>query len=217
VGSDNTFHPFCVVGGDPQDKKFAGEDTFLVIGDGNDIREHVTIHLGTATGSGTTRIGDNNLLMVGAHVGHDAIVGSGCVIGNNVMLAGHVVLGDRISMMGGSAVHHFVSIGDYAFIAAYSQIHADVPPYVKVAGNDEIRAINVIGIRRGGKVSDEDIAALEVAAKTLFLRRKTPMSTKIQTLRQTPGLNPRVEEVLDCIDRRTRGKHGRYLEGLRRG
>ncbi len=214
-GSDNTFHPFCVVGGDPQDKKFAGEDTYLVLGDGNDIREHVTIHCGTATGGGTTRVGDSNLLMVGAHIGHDAIVGSGCVIGNNVMLAGHVVIGDRVSMMGGSAVHHFVTIGDYVFIAGYAQIHADIPPYVKVAGNDDIRAINVVGIRRGGKVSEDDLAALEVAAKALFLRRKTPMSVKIDAMKADSNLNPRVRQVIDSIERRSRGKHGRYLEGLR--
>jgi UDP-N-acetylglucosamine acyltransferase len=216
-GSDNTFHPFCVVGGDPQDKKFAGEDTFLVLGDGNDIREHVTIHTGTHTGGGTTRVGDHNLIMVGAHIGHDATVGNRCVIGNNVMLAGHVVLGNRISMMGGSAVHHFVTIGDYAFIGGYAQIHADVPPYVKVDGEDEIRTVNIVGLRRSGEVSDTDIAALEVAAKTLFLRKKQPLALKMEALEAESNLNPRVKQIIDSIRRRDLGKHGRYLEGLRRG
>lgn len=215
IGSDNTFHPHCVIGGDPQDKKFRGEHTRLIIGDANDIREYVTIHTGTATGAGTTRVGDNNLIMVGAHIGHDANVGDNCVLGNNIMLAGHVVVGSRVSMMGGSAVHHFVTIGSYAFIGGYTQIHVDVPPYVKVDGEDKIRGVNVIGLRRSGEVDDVDIAALEVAARRLFIN-KQPMSVKIAEMLADPALNVRVREVIDTIRRRALGRHGRYLEGQRK-
>ena len=216
AGSDNTFHSFCVVGGDPQDKKFAGEETHLILGDGNEIREHVTIHTGTSTGGGTTRVGDHNLIMVGAHIGHDATVGSRCVIGNNVMLAGHVVIGDYVSMMGGSAVHHFTTIGDYSFVGGYAQIHLDVPPYVKVDGEDRIRAVNSVGLRRSGRVAEDDIAALEVAIRTLFVSKKQPMSVKIDAMMADPNLNGRVRDVVDSIRRRTMGKSGRYLESLRR-
>ena len=215
-GSDNTFHPFCVVGGDPQDKKFSGETTHLILGDGNEVREHVTIHTGTSTGGGTTRVGDHNLIMVGAHVGHDATIGSRCIIGNNVMLAGHVVLGDFVSMMGGSAVHHFVTIGNHAFVGGYSQVHVDVPPYVKVDEEDRIRAVNSIGLRRSGKISEEDIAALEVAARKLFVSKRAPMSVKMEAMLADANLNPRVREIIDAIRRRSLGRSGRYLESLRR-
>ena len=216
LGSDNTLHPFCVVGGDPQDKKFDGEPTRLVVGDNNQVREHATIHTGTAAGGGVTRIGDDNLIMVGAHVGHDAIIGDSCVIGNNVMLAGHVRLGDRVSMMGGAAAHHFVTIGDYAFIGGYAHVHIDVPPYVKVDGEDQVRAVNSIGLRRGGRVDEADIAALEVAVRRLFVAKKQPVATTIREMLADPQLNPRVREVVDTIRRRALGKHGRYLEGDRK-
>ena len=216
IGSDNVFFPNCVIGADPQDKKFRGEDTRLVIGDGNMIREAVTIHTGTAVGGGVTRVGDNNLLMVNCHIGHDVRIGSDCVLGNNAMFAGHCHIGNRVSLMGGAALHHFVSVGDYAFIGAYSRIHHDVPPYVKVDGADEIRAINVIGLRRGG-ISDEDIAALDVAGRRLFVGRKRPMSVIIKELLDDEALNGRVKEMVDFLRRRDLGRHGRYLESLRHG
>jgi UDP-N-acetylglucosamine acyltransferase len=214
-GSDNTFHPFCVVGGDPQDKKFDGETTYLVVGDGNEFREHVTVHTGTAKGGGTTRIGDQNLVMVGAHVGHDATIGSHCILGNNILLAGHVVIEDRVSMMAGSAVHHFVTIGTLAFIGGYSQIHVDVPPYVKVDGEDKIRTVNNVGLRRSGLVDEEDIAQLHVAVRQLFVSKKKPISVVIGEMLADPQLNGRVREVIDTVRRRALGKHGRYLEGQR--
>ena len=215
LGSDNTLHPGCVVGGDPQDKKFRGEETRLVMGDGNDIRENVTIHTGTAAGSGVTVIGDRNLIMVGAHIGHDAVVGDDCVLGNNIMLAGHVEIGNRVSMMGGAACHHFVSIGDFAFVGGYAHIHIDVPPYVKVDGEDRIRAVNVIGLRRSGQADDADIAALEIAVRRLFVSKKQPVATIIKELLADENLNPRVREVVDVVRRRALGRHGRYLEGSR--
>lgn len=216
IGSDNVLHPGCVIGGDPQDKKFRGEETRLVIGDGNDIRENVTIHTGTAAGAGVTVVGDNNLIMVSAHIGHDAVIGDGCVLGNNVMLAGHVEIGNRVSMMGGAACHHFVTIGDLAFVGGYSQIHVDVPPYVKIDGEDRIRAVNVVGLRRSGAATDADIAALQVAVRRLFVSKKQPIAVVIREMLADPDLNPRVREVVDTVRRRALGRHGRYLEGNRR-
>ncbi len=215
IGSDNVFHPNCVIGNDPQDKKFRGEETRVTLGDRNIVREAVTIHSGTQVGGGLTRVGDDNLLMVNAHIGHDAIVGSGCVIGNNVMLAGHVQIGNRVSMMGGSACHHFVTVGDLAFIGGYSQIHTDIPPYVKVDGEDRIRDVNGIGLRRAGGFSDEDIAALQFTVRRMFVSKKQPVSVVIREMLADPKLNPRCREVIDTIRRRALGKHGRFLEGNR--
>ncbi len=214
IGSDNEVFPNAVLGANPQDKKFKGEPTRLVIGDGNMIREAVTIHVGTEAGGGMTRLGHRNLLMVNVHLGHDVSVGNDCIFANNVMLAGHCHVGNRVSLMGAAALHHFVSIGDFVFAGAYSRIHHDVPPYVKVDGADEIRGVNVVGLRRGG-MSDEEIAALEIAARRLFYAKRTPMSVAISELMADPGLNPRVREMVDFLRRRNLGTKGRYLESLR--
>ena len=213
IGRDNVFFPNVTVGADPQDKKFRGEPTRLIIGDNNHFREGCTVHVGTAAGGGVTRVGDDNLLMVNVHVGHDVTLGSDCVLGNNVMLAGHCHVGDRVSMMGGSAMHHFVSVGDFAFVGGYARIHHDVPPFVKVDEADEIRGINVVGLRRGG-LSDVDIAALEVAGRRLF-GKKVPMSVAIAEMVADADLNPKVREMVDFLRRRNLGRSGRYLESLR--
>ena len=214
IGSDNVFFPNCTLGTDPQDKKFRGESTRLVVGDNNHFREHVTVHVGTDAGGGVTRIGDGNLLMVNVHLGHDVSLGNDCVLGNNVMLAGHCHIGNRVSLMGGSALHHFVSIGDYAFIGGYARVHHDVPPFVKVDDADQIRGVNVVGLRRGG-LGDADIAALEVAGRALFVRKKQAMSVTIAALLADANLNPKVREMIDFLRRRNLGKNGRYLESLR--
>ena len=217
VGSDNVFFPNCTLGTDPQDKKFRGESTRLVIGDNNHFREHVTIHVGTDAGGGVTRVGDGNLLMVNVHLGHDVTLGDDCILANNVMLAGHCHIGNRVSMMGGSATHHFVSIGDFAFIGGYARVHHDVPPFVKVDDADQIRGVNVIGLRRGG-LGDADIAALEIAGRRLFYSKKRkPMSVTIAEFMAESDLNPRVKELVDFLRRRNLGKQGRYLESLRHG
>jgi UDP-N-acetylglucosamine acyltransferase len=214
IGSDNEIFPNAVIGATPQDKKFKGEPTRLVIGDGNMLREAVTIHVGTEAGGGVPRVGDRNLLMVNCHLGHDVTLGSDCIFANNVMLAGHCHVGNRVSIMGAGALHHFVSIGDLVFIGAYSKIRHDVPPYMKVDGPDEIRGVNVVGLRRAG-MDEADIAALEIAARRLFYAKKKPMSLTITELLADTSLNPRVREMVDFLRRRNLGTKGRYLESLR--
>src|SRR3954471_535939 len=150
VGKDNIFFPNSVIGTAPQDKKYKGAPTRLEIGNGNAFREAVTIHTGTEKGGGVTRIGDNNLYMVNVHVGHDCQFGSNCVLANNVMIAGHVVCGDNVSMMGVAGVHHFVTIGDFAYIGGAARIHHDVPPFVKIDGSDQVRGLNSVGLQRAG-------------------------------------------------------------------
>ena len=214
IGKNNVFYPNSVIGAPPQDLKFKGETSFLEIGDNNQIREAVTIHLGTEGGGSLTRIGSDNLLMVNAHIGHDTTLGDRCIIANNVMLAGHIVLGNNVVLNGGVGVTAFVTIGDFAYAAGYSQINHDVPPFMKVSDRDRVRALNTIGLRRGG-VGEDDIAALEEAARELFGSRQ-PIAKTLQELAATNGsLNLRVRQLIDFLRRRDLGKHGRYLESLR--
>jgi UDP-N-acetylglucosamine acyltransferase len=213
IGEGNTFFPNSVIGTAPQDRKFRGAVTRLEIGDGNVFREAVTLHVGTEKGGGVTRVANNNLFMINAHVGHDAQMGSNCTISNNVMIAGHVVIGDNVAMMGGVGVHHFVTIGDFAYIGGYARVHHDVPPYCKIDGADTIRGLNAVGLRRAG-VSEADIEALEDACRRLFYREK-PFSVAMAEFDTMNGLNPYVKQMITFLKRRDAGKHGRYLESLR--
>jgi UDP-N-acetylglucosamine acyltransferase len=214
IGPDNVFYPHCVIGSEPQDKKYNDEESEVVIGAGNDFREAVTIHRGTTGGGMITRIGDENWLMVNCHIGHDCTIGHRCILANNVMVAGHVVIGNNVVMSGGAASHHYVTIGDYAFVAGLARIHHDVPPFVKVSDNDKVRAINAEGMRRSG-VSDEDQAEIEDAVRKLFFAREKPFATVLAEFDAMPELNERVRTLVAFLIRRNSGKHGRYLESLR--
>jgi UDP-N-acetylglucosamine acyltransferase len=214
VGKGNVIHPHAVIGGPPQDLKYRGAPTRLEIGDNNQFREAVTIHIGTEKGGGITKVGSNNLLMVNTHIGHDVHMGSRCVLANNVMLAGHVVMGDNIAMMGGVGVHHFVSIGDFAYIGGYARIHHDVPPFVKIANDDEVRGLNIVGLRRAG-FTESDVDALEAATRRLFYERRGSFAAAMAEFDLMNGLNPHVKKMLEFLRRRDQGKHGRYLESRR--
>jgi len=215
VGANNSFFPTSVIGAVPQDLKFKGSTTKLEIGDNNVIREAVTLHLGTEKGGGVTRIGSNNLLMVNCHVGHDVQIGDRCIIANNVMFAGHVVVHDGANIAGGAAFHHFVTVGTFAYIGGYSRVHHDVPPFVIVDGKDKIRGLNVVGLRRNG-FSLEDVSQLEEAVRTLFPRRgKRAFNSVLDQFDLQNGINPHVREMIEFLQRRNLGKHGRYLESQR--
>jgi UDP-N-acetylglucosamine acyltransferase len=213
IGRNNLFFPNSVIGTDPQDKKFQGELTRLVIGDGNIFRESVTVHTGTGSGGGLTRIGDHNLLMVNAHLGHDAMLGSNCILANNCMIAGHVVISDYVAMMGGVGIHHYVTVGEYAFLGGYARIHHDVPPFVKIDGADMIRGLNVVGMRRAG-FDESDIEVLEEAYRRLFGREK-PLAQAMAEFDHQNGLNRHVKRLLDFMRQRDMGKHGRFRESSR--
>ncbi len=215
IGRDNVFHPHCVMGGAPQDLKYKGEQTRLEVGDNNVFREASTVNIGTEKGGGVTRVGSDNLLMVNAHVGHDAQIGDRCIISNNVMIAGHVVIGNNVVMLGASGVHHFVTIGDFAFIAGQARIHHDVPPFVKVSDDDSIRGVNTVGLRRAGWC-DSDVEAVEDAARSLFYARSKPFTCALADFDTMNGINPQVKRLVEFLRRRDTGKHGRYQEGLRK-
>jgi UDP-N-acetylglucosamine acyltransferase len=174
----------------------------------------VTVHIGTEKGGGITRVGNNNMFMINTHIGHDAQIGSDCVLANNVMIAGHCVVGDHVNMMGLAGLHHFVTIGRFAYLGGACRIHHDVPPFVKVDGADEIRGLNKVGLARAG-TSAEEIRALDVAYRRLF-SKKRPLAVAMEELESLNGeLTPHVREILDFLRRRNEGKHGRYLEGKR--
>jgi len=170
IGRDNRFHAQCGIGGDPQDKKFAGERTELVIGDGNHFREFVTVNRGTGNGGGVTRIGDRNWLLAYTHVAHDCRIGNDCVFSNNSTLAGHVTVEDHVIMSGFSGVHQFCRVGAHAFIGMGALVNGDVAPFLMVAqdGYGRPRGINAEGLKRRG-FGPERIAAIKRAYRAVFM------------------------------------------------
>lgn len=174
IGRNNRFYPQCVIGAAPQDLKYRGGATRVVIGDDNLIREFVTIHRGTEVdevSGGTTRIGNHNLLMIGAHVAHDSTLCDRVIIGNGVQIAGHCFLEDYCNVSAMSGMHHFVTVGRYAYVGGLTRVVFDVPPYCIAHGYEmAIRALNSEGLRRW-KFEPECITALKTAFRRLFRGR----------------------------------------------
>jgi UDP-N-acetylglucosamine acyltransferase len=171
IGAGTVVHPFAVIGGEPQALRHVAGPARLEVGDANVFREHSTAHGGTE--GRTTRIGSGNLFMVGAHVAHDAVVGSHCVFANAVQLAGHAVIEDWVTFGGLSGVTQHVRVGESAFVAGLSACERDVPPFVVMHGNRaRVRGLNVVGLRRRG-VGEASIAALERAVRKLWMSTET--------------------------------------------
>jgi len=168
IGRDNRIFQFASVGAPPQDKKYGGEDTALEIGDRNTFREGVTLNRGTVGGLGITRIGDDNWIMAMVHIAHDCVVGNHTIFANNSGLAGHVNVGDWAILGGATSVHQFVNVGAHSFTSMQTYLDRDLPPYVMAAGNmAKPYGINTKGLRRRG-FSDQAIAAIKQAYKTLY-------------------------------------------------
>ncbi|MAQ82442.1 acyl-ACP--UDP-N-acetylglucosamine O-acyltransferase [Psychromarinibacter halotolerans] len=167
IGEKTEVFPFCSIGDIPQDLKFAGEDTRLVIGARNTIREHVTMNPGTAHGGGLTSVGDDCLFMAGVHVAHDVRIGSRVIVVNQSGIAGHATIGDDVIIGGISGVHQWVRIGKGAIIGGVTKVAKDVIPYGMVdAEAGELRGLNLVGLRRKG-VDRAEIGALRAAYKDL--------------------------------------------------
>jgi len=188
IGAGSRIFPYACVGGEPQDRNFQGEPTRLVIGESNVIREHVTIHVGTAQGGGCTRVGADNLIMNGAHIAHDCQIGSHCIIASFSGLAGHVIVGDHAVLGAYTGVHQFARVGESVMAASNAKLSLDAPPFSMVAG-DRARmvGINSIGLRRRG-LEREQIAQLKHAFHVVFHSR----------LRLEAALARVREEVTDC-------------------
>jgi len=201
IGRGNRIHGHAAIGGDPQDKKYAGERVSLEIGDGNVIREFVTINRGTGGGGGTTRIGDDNWLLAYTHVAHDCIVGSHCVFSNNSTLAGHVEIGDWVIMSGFAGIHQFCRVGAHAFIGMGALVNGDVPPYLMVASEDygRPRGINSEGLKRRGFDADR-IAAIKRAYRAVYVADGSLAEAK-QKLSGMAADSADVRDFLDFIER----------------
>jgi len=204
IGERNKVFQFASVGADPQDLKFAGEDSKLVIGDDNLIREFTTLHKGTEGGGGVTRIGNKNLFMAYAHVAHDCIVGDGCILANAATLAGHVEVGDHVTIGGLSAVHQFTRLGKHAFIGGGSMVVMDVPPFCTAQGDRaELAGLNSVGLTRHG-FTEEQLGHLKDAYRTLF-RSKLGLNEALARLRAEHGNHAEVMAMLEFISASKRG------------
>jgi UDP-N-acetylglucosamine acyltransferase len=201
IGRDNRIHGHAAIGGDPQDKKFAGERTELAIGDGNVIREFVTIHRGTGSGGGITRIGHRNWLLAYVHVAHDCQVGDDCVFSNNATLAGHVEVGHHVILSGFAGIHQFCRIGAHAFIGMGAFVNGDVPPFLMVAQEDygRPRGINSEGLKRRGFDSGR-VTAIKRAYRTLYMSGANLADAK-QQLGALAENSDDVRHFLDFIER----------------
>ena len=168
IGENNTIFQFASLGAVPQDKKYAGEPTRLIIGNNNTIREFTTFNLGTVTGIGETRVGNDNWIMAYVHLAHDCVVGNHTIFANNASLAGHVTINDWVILGGYSLVHQFCIIGEHAMTAFAAGVHKDVPPYVMAAGyRAEPAGLNTEGLKRRG-FSAEQIANIKNVYKILY-------------------------------------------------
>jgi UDP-N-acetylglucosamine acyltransferase len=203
IGRENQIYSFSALGGDPQDKKFHGERSELVIGDRNTIREFVTFNRGTADDEGITRIGDDNWIMAYVHIAHDCIVGNRTIFANASSLAGHVTVEDFVILGGFTLVHQFCKVGAHAFTSMGSVINRDVPPFVTVAGKyAEPHGINSEGLKRRG-FGQERIMSIKRAYRTLY-KSGLPLAEARVQLAEAAKDAPDVRVMLDFIDRSER-------------
>ncbi|NQV21474.1 MAG: acyl-ACP--UDP-N-acetylglucosamine O-acyltransferase [Rhodospirillales bacterium] len=198
IGPGTRVFPFASIGQEPQDLKYEGEDSELIIGANNRIREYVTIHPGTRGGGMVTTVGDNCLFMVGAHIAHDCVIGNNVILANNVALGGHVNVGDYAIIGGNSAVHQFVRIGEHAMIGGMSGIDNDVIPYGSAFGErSQLAGLNIIGLKRRG-FSKEDIHKLRAAYQELFADGGTH-SDRVSKVAHGFDDSPLVRQVIEFI------------------
>lgn len=193
IGARNTIGSFATIGGPPQDMHYKGEPTELIVGDGNQIREYVSIHRATVKATGKTLIGNNNMIMAYCHIAHDCIIADHVIMANVATLAGHVEIGSHANLGGMVGIHQFCRIGDYAYIGGMSGIGLDVPPYVIMEGTRNqmrIASINKIGLRRAGMDRDT-IKNLEEAFKILFRSPEILVKDALVKLE---------EEMKDCAE-----------------
>ncbi|MBC8295153.1 MAG: acyl-ACP--UDP-N-acetylglucosamine O-acyltransferase [Pelagibacterales bacterium] len=197
IGKGNKIYPFASIGNDPQDLKYNGEETKLIIGDNNKIREYVTINPGTEGGGGLTRIGNNCLFMISSHVAHDCYIGNNVIIANNVPLGGHVTIENNVVIGGNSAVQQFTRIGEMAMIGGMTGVLHDVIPYGLSTGNRNIlQGLNLIGLRRA-KFDNKDILGLNEAYKEIFATKN--LTENISKLNGVFKENPLVKNVVEFI------------------
>lgn len=206
IGKNNQVFQYASIGSVPQDKKYAGEDTLLEIGDGNIFREFCTVNTGTVQGGGITKIGNNNLIMNYVHIAHDCIVGSEIVFSNYVALAGHVIVEDYVIFGGFAKVAQFTRLGAYSFLVANTDIGKDILPYVIAAGTvDTVKlyGLNLVGLKRHG-FSELTVQTLK-KAYNVILRKNLTIQQAIAELEQMVQECPEVKRFITMLEQSTRG------------
>ena len=199
IGLNNKIYPFASIGNDPQDLKFKGEETKLEIGDNNKIREYVTINPGTEGGGGITKIGNNCLFMVSAHIAHDCLVGDNVILANNVPLGGHAHVDDNAIIGGNSAVQQFTRVGKFAMIGGMCGVVRDVIPYGIAHGNRSVlQGLNLIGLRRKD-IPNKEIMKLSDAFKEIF--KNENLTDNLNNLSSELKKNKLVKEVVSFIEK----------------
>lgn len=204
IGQDNHIYQFASIGDDPQDKKYAGEPTELVIGNGNTIREYCTMNRGTVQDEGVTRVGDRNWIMAYVHIAHDCIVGNETIFANNSTIAGHVRVDDFAILGGFTAVHQFCRMGRLSFTSIHSYITKDIPAFVVASGRPaEPRGINVEGLKRRN-YSPEAMRSIRDAYRTVY-RQGLKLDEAISRLEQRVGDEPDMLPLLQSLQQSDRG------------
>ncbi len=214
LGCENVIHGLASLGGAPQDLSYQGEDTRLVIGDRNTVREFVTINRGTVKGGGVTSIENDSLFMACCHIAHDCEIGSGVILANNVLLAGHVRVEDRANVSGSSAAQHFVTIGAHAYVGGLTRMAQDVPPFMILEGHpSKVRGANVIGLRRGG-IPDEEIQILRDAYRAIWRGEGLRREIFADLEARFPD-SEHLTHLLTSLRNTEQGGKGRYRESMR--
>lgn len=205
IGQRNRFFPACAIGLIPQDLKFRGERSEVVIGDDNTFREFCTVHRGTASGSALTRIGSHNFIMAYVHIAHDCVLGDHIILGNGATLAGHVRIEDYANVGAFCGVHQFCRIGRHSFVGGYSVLTQDVLPFSRTVSERETRAygVNVVGLERRG-FSTERIEALRSALR-LLTQSKRNTTQALEQIRASLDRSADIEELVRFIETSERG------------
>lgn len=199
IGKDTRIFHHCSMGEEPQDKKYSGEDTELIIGDNTTIRELCTFSRGTAQGGGKTVVGNNNWIMACVHIAHDCVVGDNIIMANNASLAGHVTVGDWAILSGYSLIHQFCTVGEHSFTSFASHVNRSIPPYVTVSGEKaKARGVNTEGLRRRG-YSSEQIQQVRRAYKLLY-RSGIPLEEAVQKLGEMAREHDEIKPMVDFLD-----------------
>jgi UDP-N-acetylglucosamine acyltransferase len=212
LGRNNEIYPNAVIGGEPQDLSYTGSNTQVIVGDGNIIRESVTINRGSEKEDGITFIGSNNMLMAGSHVAHDCKLGDHIVMANCALLGGHVHVEDYASISGAVGVHHYATIGSYSFVGGLSRVLHDVPPFMLCEGAPaRPRCINIVALKRHNFTSQVIDCLAE--AHRLIYRGKIGLEPAREILRGNGQLVPEVNSLLMFVSSQQDGRHGRSREG----
>jgi UDP-N-acetylglucosamine acyltransferase len=204
IGRNNHIFQFTSIGEQPQDKKYAGEDTELIIGDNNTIRELCTFSRGSMQGGGVTRIGSDNWIMACVHIAHDCILGDNIIMANNASLAGHVTVGNHAILSGYSLIHQFCSVGEHSFTSFASHVNQSIPPYVTVSGEKaRVKGINSEGLRRRG-FTTEQINQVRRAYKAIY-REGRPLEEAKALLADMATDSPEIQPLAEFLKTAERG------------